>query len=423
MHACSPALVLTHACSRTQVLHYYHSDNPPLREHVPLIMRDVAAATTLFVVMPLYPSSLRSFVRERRAADPVAPFAGLDWEWWANVLVRMLRAVDHLGRHHIVHGDIKDDQFFMVGDGTTGEVVLGDFGEAWSTIEDGDRKRLGSRASILELRGGVGIYLAPELRGRTKMPQGVLYLDDLYAKAESWSVGCTIYELLGVARDGADGQLNVFERLCNTKLSASGNDVRGPQEREVENGRYTYTAADKLRIQPGWSYVDDELPPLPDGCPSALAKVLRGLVASDPVARLSAAAAVAMLGPTALFAATDAREAAMVGRGLAEVERDAAVADRDSVIAERDAAVAERDVAVAERDLVMVERDSVMAERDAAVEALAVARHEWGAAGPSSEFHMHTCCHQMFPIVCRLAHLPYCATVSVRSQRHALFAL
>ena len=103
------------------VLHHYHSDRPSLRDarwglpQSTEIEREMAAAAaerTLFIVMPLYATSLRAFVSQKLGAGLSAPY-GQRWEWWASVLLRMLRAVQHLIRHGAVHGDIKDDQFFL----------------------------------------------------------------------------------------------------------------------------------------------------------------------------------------------------------------------------------------------------------------------------------------------------------------------
>ena len=118
--------------------------------------------------MPLYPhGSLRTFMALQREAHPVAPF-GLGWEWFGQQLLRMLRAeasqspphtppqrrtppqrhprnfpivVPDVGPRHLsvlrthrthrglfahrqahlvandlVHGDIKDDQYFLGAD-------------------------------------------------------------------------------------------------------------------------------------------------------------------------------------------------------------------------------------------------------------------------------------------------------------------
>ena len=102
------------------VLHHYHADQPRLRDYVDPSVRDAVADRTLFLVMPLYAhGSLRTALEARRRSHPIAPF-GLEWSWFGRQLLRMLRAVDHLISHHLVHGDIKDDQMFLDQQGQVG---------------------------------------------------------------------------------------------------------------------------------------------------------------------------------------------------------------------------------------------------------------------------------------------------------------
>ena len=58
--------------------------------------------------------------------------------------------MEHLRSNDLVHGDIKDDQFFLT---ESGAVVLGDFGTAWRLVdEDGVALRLGGRNELLTRR-------------------------------------------------------------------------------------------------------------------------------------------------------------------------------------------------------------------------------------------------------------------------------
>jgi serine/threonine protein kinase len=60
------------------------------------------------------------------------------------------RAVQHLLANDLIHGDIKDDQFFLTAEGS---VVLGDFGTAWKLIDDdGVAQQLGGRDELLTRR-------------------------------------------------------------------------------------------------------------------------------------------------------------------------------------------------------------------------------------------------------------------------------
>ena len=193
------------------ILHHYHAEQPRLRDYVDPSVREAVADRTLFLVMPLYThGSLRTALEIRRRSHPVAPF-GLEWAWFGRQLLRMLRAVDHLISHNLVHGDIKDDQMFI---DHHGQVVLGDFGTAWKLVdEDGLELRLRSRDELVERRAGVGPYKAPELRGRCHAHHSPL-LKDVYAKAEGFSVGVLMYCVLGCHYVD-----DVFSRLCDTLLS------------------------------------------------------------------------------------------------------------------------------------------------------------------------------------------------------------
>jgi serine/threonine protein kinase len=168
-----------------------------------------------------------------------------------NLVLLVQRAVQHLLANDLIHGDIKDDQFFLTAEGS---VVLGDFGTAWKLVdEDGVAQRLGGRDELMtrrcepagaarvprlvpcdcaerERRGpfhspqlsaesgsggraGVGHYKAPEVRGRARADDHPL-LRDVYSKAEGFSVGILMCDLLGVLRDG-----DVFDRLSDTHLA------------------------------------------------------------------------------------------------------------------------------------------------------------------------------------------------------------
>ena len=86
------------------VLHHYHSDKPSLKDarwglpastEIECLLRDAAATRTLFVVMPLYRTSLRAWVTRQRDEGLAAPY-GMTWQWWGKLLTRMLGAVQHL---------------------------------------------------------------------------------------------------------------------------------------------------------------------------------------------------------------------------------------------------------------------------------------------------------------------------------------
>lgn len=251
--------------------HRYHAH--PLQEYIPPIFREYAAPRTLFLVFPYYPDgSLLSYLR----SQPARPPFGKNWDWVSQICHCMLRAVDHLQKKFLVHGDLKPDQFFVTNP-QTGHVVLGDFGTVWRTDMDEDhrRLRLGRREEVLEIRGGVGAYKAPELRGRVQVPERELgpLLSDLFGMAETWTVGYIMFEILGATAPG-----DIFDRLAETNLS-------------FERRRETGEIVDTRGKQPGWVYLDTEIPPLPAGIPQYLGNILTMLVRSDVDRRISAAEA------------------------------------------------------------------------------------------------------------------------------------
>eukprot|EP01047_Picozoa_sp_COSAG01_P051677 COSAG01_NODE_5358_length_4312_cov_76.222882_2_plen_151_part_00 len=69
---------------------------------------------------------------------------------FANFVLLVQRAVQHLLANDLIHGDIKDDQFFLTAEGS---VVLGDFGTAWKLVdEDSVAQRLGGRDELMTRR-------------------------------------------------------------------------------------------------------------------------------------------------------------------------------------------------------------------------------------------------------------------------------
>ena len=317
--------------SLVPVLHHYHSTRPRLRDHIQdPFLASAAADRTLFLVMPLYAGgSLRTMIAERRARPgngyAAAPF-GLGWLWFGQLLLRMLRAVEHLIANDLVHGDIKDDQFFLDGDHEEGKVVLGDFGSAWKLVdEDGVPLTLGSRNELPDRRAGVGRYKAPEVRGRTRADRHPP-LREVYAKAEGFSVGVVMLDILGVLQDD-----DLLDRLCSTHLEV---------QRRLENGQPPSNPADPEygNRQPGWIYTTADLPRMPAGCPDWLSEVVLGLLKSDhneAERRLTPAEAIAMLevpGVVRNWEAHQAAEQRLEQEHQLRVECETTIARKDAEI-------------------------------------------------------------------------------------------
>eukprot|EP01046_Picozoa_sp_COSAG06_P008853 COSAG06_NODE_453_length_15545_cov_11.398032_11_plen_1295_part_00 len=279
------------------VLHHYNSSEPSLRDprwglpdtnEWEREMRDAAATRTLFVVMPLYRTSLRAWVSAQRTAGLAPPY-NMSWQWWGKLLTRILRAVEHLIRNGAVHGDIKDDQCFLCdGFEQSAEVVLGDLGEAWRTVNaDGSDRVL--QESDFKRRAGVGVHQAPELRPerRGEHPPGSP-LSKVFGLAESFTVGVMMYGLLDCW-----SQDDVFHRAAGLGQPPL----------------------------PGCAWDDAELPSLPPDCPVWLAEVIRGLARSTTKATTAAAAAAARISAAQ---AIDRLGVEQVARTMGELEQSRA---------------------------------------------------------------------------------------------------
>jgi len=138
----------------------------------------------------------------------------------------------------------------------------------WSFRDgDGNKDRLTSRDRQEELRAGVGSYKAPEVRGRTLVtPPNYPLLEEVYDKAEAWTVGFIVVDSMMKTRAG-----DIFERLAETSLEG---------ERRRERKQYPIYPSRNAPKQPHWRYHDSDLPNLDDLEPR-LRSALMGLLRCD----------------------------------------------------------------------------------------------------------------------------------------------
>ena len=99
-----------------------------------------------------------------------------------------------------------------------------------------------------------------KVQGRTQVSRHHrLELSDIYGKAEAFSVGVVMLDVLGVNEEG-----DVFDRLCNTHLAEERRAERGSPPARPDDPGYG-------RRQPGKVYSSDELPETTQlqtvGCP------------------------------------------------------------------------------------------------------------------------------------------------------------
>eukprot|EP00668_Euglena_longa_P001168 GGOE01001389.1.p1 GENE.GGOE01001389.1~~GGOE01001389.1.p1 ORF type:complete len:550 (+),score=40.18 GGOE01001389.1:44-1693(+) len=207
----------------------------------------------LYLVLPPQGLSVAEFIAQRRASIPLPPY-GLGWRWFGEVLLHVLRVVDHLSTYHVIHGHICWENFQLEPElEALGRPYLTGFHNAWLTVVDGQPVR----ADLRRKRVGTGSYRAPDVYRAVGAAMNGSDTARLLSKAETWTAGRCMYDL-----------------LCS------------PSETQFFH---------RIRSLDGYHYDDQALPPLPATCPQWLSYVVEGLVRCEAADRLSARDAIQML--------------------------------------------------------------------------------------------------------------------------------
>ena len=96
---------------------------------------------------------------------------------------KVCQALDYAHEEHIIHRDIKPSNIFLMADGTT--VKVGDFGIS-KVLDAAAGQNQTTTAEADGGRVGTKRYMAPEILDRK----------DYSNKADIWSLGCVLFELL-----------------------------------------------------------------------------------------------------------------------------------------------------------------------------------------------------------------------------------
>ena len=235
-----------------EILHHFHGSTRPFNQFLRYMIPpqfDVhleQASKTTFMVMREYVCTLRSFVAQKKEANPTPPY-GLEQDYILCLLIQLGSAINHLLQYGVCHRDMKADNVFL--DVGQWKVVLADFGHARSLYRGGElttRKPIQFVESGQMMAGNSNAW-APEIVKSYKDGPPVdhdVFLSDIYAKTDVYGLGRMVYQM-----------------LCR-------------REDEFPMGSVPYTIA--------------SLPPLPDVFSPSLRRMLEGMVAYDSSERLSA---------------------------------------------------------------------------------------------------------------------------------------
>jgi len=221
---------------------------PGAKEHYPMALPQrlyddgSGRNETMFLVMKRYSHTLRDFLHESSSVSAYARIV---------LLTQLSEAVVHLSSQGVAHRDVKSDNILVDTTGPLPQLVLGDFGCCLK--QENESLHVLYHTDYIN-KGGNGALMAPEIA--CAIPGFGVYLD--YTKADIWAVGAVAYEIFGMD--------NPFYRSSSRQTRL---DSR--------------------------TYVDEQLPELPENMPVTVKKVVKMMTRKNPRERPSAILVANML--------------------------------------------------------------------------------------------------------------------------------
>jgi len=156
---------------------------------------DFVRSSSLFVLFEKMDISLKTLTTKRVEKRKQAPFFSEEEAFC--IILRLARAAAHLGKHKVIHRDLKPDNILLAGFSSDNAespyvVKLADFGEALDCVTDGTGDLKMAYPNRQTHRGGSAFYLPPEVM--CARPGDGISID--YSKSDIFSVGMSAHFFL-----------------------------------------------------------------------------------------------------------------------------------------------------------------------------------------------------------------------------------
>lgn len=200
---------------------------------------------SLYLLMKRYDYSLKNLLEENELSGRTKLL----------LFAQLLEAVAHISRHGIAHRDLKSDNILIElnDDNSPPVLVLSDFGCCLADKTHG--LQIPFTSYDID-KGGNSALMAPEIINKRPGPFSVLN----YAKSDLWACGAIAYEIFGLK--------NPFY----STTGGVGTTVDGERTFSLRNV----------------DYKEDDLPELPDNCPTLIQELIYNILNPNPSKRMSA---------------------------------------------------------------------------------------------------------------------------------------